>query len=146
VMAIDPETGKVSKFAVPTAKAYPRRIQVDDSGVVWFTEFGSSPSQTIKEGKLARYDPKTETFKEYTLPGNSPSPYAFDLDKSGRLWYSNMHEDVVGCVDPKTGRVVEYPIPLSENTFREFFVDSHGRMWFGSQPNNKVGYFYLASK
>jgi len=101
---VDPETGKVTKFTVPTPKAYPRRIQVDDSGVVWFAEFGSSASQTIKEGKIARFDPKTETFKEYSLPGNSPSPYAFDLDKSGRLWYSNMHEDVVGCVDPKIGR------------------------------------------
>jgi streptogramin lyase len=67
------------------------------------------------------------------------------MDKSGRLWYSNMHEDVVGCLDPKTGKVVEYPMPFSENTMREFFVDTQGQIWFGTPANNQVGYFYLAS-
>jgi streptogramin lyase len=67
------------------------------------------------------------------------------MDKNGRLWYSNMHEDLVGCLDPKTRRVVEYPLPFSENTMREFFLDDQGRMWWASPSNNKVGYFYLAS-
>ena len=80
------------------------------------------------------------------MPGSSPSPYAFDLDNDGRLWYSNMHEDVVGCLDPKTGHVTEYPFPFSENTMREFFHDSQGRIWWASPSNNKVGYFYLTGK
>ena len=142
---VDPETGKVTKYAVPTPKAWPRRIQVDADGIVWFAEFGESPAELTKTGKIGRFDPRTETFKEYTLPGHSASPYAFDIDKSGRLWYSNMHEDVVGCLDPKTGKVVEYPMPFSENTMREFFVDSQGQIWFGTPTNNQVGYFYLAS-
>jgi hypothetical protein len=29
---------------------------------------------------------------------------------------------------------------------REFFRDSDGRMWYGTNPNNRVGYFYLANK
>jgi hypothetical protein len=29
---------------------------------------------------------------------------------------------------------------------REFFRDSQGRIWYASNPNNKVGYFYLAKK
>jgi hypothetical protein len=29
---------------------------------------------------------------------------------------------------------------------REFFRDAQGRMWYGSNPNNVVGYFYLAKK
>ena len=79
------------------------------------------------------------------MPGPSASPYAFNMDKNGRLWYSNMHEDLVGCLDPKTGKVVEYPLPFSENTMREFFLDDQGRMWWGSPSNNIVGYFYIAS-
>ena len=148
---IDPETGKVTKYDVPTAKARQRRIQVADDGMVWFAEFGISPSDGVrypdgqKGGKIARFDPKTETFKEFPLPGRSPSPYAFAIDKNGRLWYSSMHEDLIGCLDPKTGNVVQYPLPFSENTMREFFLDAQGRIWWGSPSNNKVGYFYLAS-
>ena len=149
---VDPETGKVTKYALPTTNAYPRRIQVAPDGMVWFAEFGIGAYGGVRYaegvtggGKIARFDPKTETFKEYPLPGRSPSPYAFNMDKNGRLWYSNMHEDLVGCLDPKTGQVVEYPLPFSENTMREFFLDDQGRMWWGSPSNNKVGYFYLAT-
>lgn len=142
---VDPETGKVTKYTVPTADAWPRRIQVGDDGMVWFAEYGESPATLTKTGKIARFDPKTEKFQEYPLPGQSPSPYAFDRDKDGRFCYSNFHEDVVGCLDPKTGKTVEYPMPFSENTMREFFTDSQGRVWFGTPANNKVGYFYLSN-
>lgn len=151
---VDPETGKVTKYTVPTPRAYPRRLQVAPDGAVWFAEFGINSSGGLRYddpvmggggGKIARFDPKTETFKEYQLPGPSPSPYAFDMDKNGRLWYANMHQDLVGCLDPATGKVVEYPFPYSENTMREFFHDDQGRVWWASPSNNKVGYFYLAS-
>jgi hypothetical protein len=42
--------------------------------------------------------------------------------------------------------VIEYPFPHPELFMREFFRDSQGRMWYGTNPNNKVGYFYLAHK
>jgi virginiamycin B lyase len=142
---VDPETGKVTKYTVPTPDAWPRRIQVADDGTIWFAEFGESPATLTQTGKIAHFDPRTETFKEYILPGHSASPYAFDIDAKGRMWYSNMHEDVVGCLDPQTGQVVEYPLPFSENTMREFFLDEQGRMWFASPSNNKVGYFYLTN-
>jgi virginiamycin B lyase len=148
---VDPETSKVTMYTPPTANGRSRRIQVDDNGIVWFAEFGISPSTGVRyedgqaPGKIARFDPKTETFKEFQLPGRSPSPYAFIVDKKGLLWYSSMHEDLVGCLDPKTGHTVEYPLPFSENTMREFFMDPQGRVWWGSPSNNKVGYFYLAS-
>ena len=141
---VDPRTDKVTKYAVPTPDAWPRRIQVEDDGMVWFAEFGESPATLTQTGKIARFDPKTEAFKEYPLPGHSASPYAFDRDKEGRFWYSNMHEDVVGALDPQSGEVIEYPMPFSENTMREFFVDGHDHVWFGSPANNIVGYFYLA--
>ena len=142
---------KVTRWLPPSPAARPRRIQVDKDGIVWFAEFGISPGDGVKysdhgAGKIGRFDPKTETFKEFPLPGRSPSPYAFGADKDGRWCYSNMHEDVVGCFDPKTEKTMEYPIPFSENTFREFFLDAEGHVWFGSQSNNKVGYFYIADK
>jgi virginiamycin B lyase len=142
---VDPDSGKVTKYTVPTPDAWPRRIQVANDGTIWFAEFGESPATLTQTGKIAHFDPKTETFKEYTLPGHSASPYAFNIDAKGRMWYSNMHEDVVGCLDPKTSQVVEYPLPFSENTMREFFLDKDGRMWFASPSNNKVGYFYVTN-
>jgi virginiamycin B lyase len=132
---VDGQTGKITGYQPPTA-GLPRRIQPDSDGIVWFCEF--------RAGKIGRFDPKTETFKEYTLPGPEASPYALGIDKDHYVWYSSEQMDVIGRLDPKTGQVLEYPFPQSENGLREFLPDDKGRMWFGSAPNNKVGYFYVA--
>lgn len=126
--------GQLSKFYPPT-KGKPQRLQVDSDGIVWFSERVG--------GKIGRFDPKTETFREFRLPGPSPSPYAIGIDRNHMIWYSSHEQDVLGRLDPATGEVVEYPFPQSEISMREFFVDSLGRMWFASSSNNRVGYFYF---
>jgi virginiamycin B lyase len=130
---VDAKTGKVTKWAPPTPRSWPRRIEIDTDGMVWFAEF--------QGGKIGRFDPKTQTFKEYPLPGPKPTPYAFGIDKNHNLWYSSNDLDVIGRLDPKNGRVTEFPYAHSENMMKEFFLDAQGRMWYGSAPNNKVGYF-----
>ena len=92
---------------------------------------------------MGRFDPKTETFKEYDLPGPQPTPYGLGIDASHNIWYSSYFMDVLGRLDSKTGKVTEYPFPHSENSIREIIRDSQGRMWYGTPSNNKVGYFYL---
>ena len=113
-------------------------MEIAPDGIIWFDEFNA--------GKMGRFDPATQTFKEYTLPGPDPTPYALGFDAEGYLWYNSHDMDVIGRFDPKTGKVVEYPFPHPELFMREFFRDSQGRMWYGTNPNNKVGYFYLAHK
>jgi virginiamycin B lyase len=126
--------GVLSKFYPPT-KGKPQRLQVDADGIVWFSERVG--------GKIGRFDPKTETFKEFDLPGPSPSPYAIGIDRNHMIWYSSHEQDTLNRLDPKTGEVIEYPYPHSEISMREFFLDSQGRMWYASSVNNKVGYFYF---
>ncbi len=126
--------GVLSKFYPPT-KGKPQRLQVDSDGIVWFSE--------RRGGKIGRFDPKTETFREFQLPGPESSPYAIGIDRDHMIWYSSHEQDTLGRLDPKTGEVVEYPYPHSEISMREFFLDSQGRMWYASSVNNKVGYFYF---
>lgn len=128
------KSGKLSKFYPPT-KGKPQRLQVDSDGIVWFTERVG--------GKIGRFDPKTETFKEFQLPGPEPSPYAIGIDRNHMIWYDSHEQDVVGRLNPDTGEVIEYPFPHSEISMREFFLDSQGRMWYASSSNNRVGYFYF---
>jgi len=135
---VDNKTMKVTQWTVPTGKSFPRRMEIAPDGMIWVGEFNA--------GKMARFDPATQTFKEYPLPGPDPSPYSMGFDADGYLWYDSHHMDVLGRFDTKTGKVIEYPVPHSEIAMREFFRDSQGRMWYGTNPNNKVGYFYLADK
>jgi virginiamycin B lyase len=135
---VDAKTLQVTKYQPPTATGFPRRIQVDSDGLVWFAEF--------QAGKIGQFDPRTERFKEFTLPGQKATPYALGVDANHRVWYSSEWEDVIGRLDPASGQVTEFPFPHAENTLREFFVDPKGRFWYGSPANDRVGYFYLADK
>ncbi len=126
--------GVLSKFYPPT-KGKPQRIQVDSDGTVWFSE--------RRGNRIGHFDPKTETFKEFQLPGPEASPYAIGIDRDRMIWYSSHEQDTLGRLDPKTGEVIEYPYPHSEISMREFFIDSKGRMWYASSVNNKIGYFYF---
>ncbi len=132
---IDPKTLQVTKYQLPTERAFPRRIQIDSDGTVWVAEYTA--------GKLAHFDPKTEHFTEYTLPGPEATPYALGIAHDHMIWFSSEYMDYIGRLDPATGTVTKYPTPQSENTMREFYPDDQGRMWFGTPANNKVGYFYL---
>jgi virginiamycin B lyase len=139
---VDWKTLKVSYYTPPNSKKldhpYPRRLAIDSNGIVWVGEYTA--------GLIDRFDPKTESFKEYMLPGFSPSPYAMGIDAQNNVWYSSFDQDVLGRLDHETGKITLYPFPHSENTIREFFRDSQGNMWYGTPSNNKVGYFYLAVK
>ena len=133
---VDAKTEKVTQWSPPT-QGTPQRLAIDSDGIVWFGERSGN--------KIGRFDPKTETFKEYPLPGPSASPYAIAVGKDNGIWYASTDQDLIGRLDPETGKVIEYPFPHSEAMMREFFLDSQGRIWFATPTNNKVGYFYLAS-
>lgn len=125
---------KLSKFQPPT-DGKPQRLEVDENNIVWFTERTGN--------KIGRFDPETEAFKEYNLPGPNPSPYAIYIDKQHMIWYSSHEQDTLNRLDPNTGQVIEYPYPHSEVSMREMFMDHKGRIWYASSVNNKVGYWYI---
>ena len=133
---IDAKTEKVTQWSPPTPGT-PQRLAIDSDGIVWFGERTGN--------KIGRFDPKTETFKEYPLPGPSASPYPITVGKDNGIWYGSTDQDLIGRLDPNTGKVIEYPFPHSEAMMREFFLDSQGRIWFATPTNNRVGYFYLAN-
>ena len=84
---VDPKTLKVTKYIPPT-RDRPRRIQIDDDGMIWFCIYES--------GKIERFDPKTETFREYALPNAKTKPYALGIAPDRSVWYSSEWRDVMG--------------------------------------------------
>jgi streptogramin lyase len=133
---VDPKTLKVTKY-IPPFRDRPRRIQVGEDGGIWFAVFDDS--------RIARFDPKTETFKDYALPHTKSSPYALGVATDRSVWYSSESRDLIGRLDPDSGKVIEYPMPYTDNGMRDFFLDKEGHIWYGSPPNNKIGYFYIST-
>jgi len=103
--------------------------------MVWFAEYFG--------GKIGRFDPAAQTFKEFSLPGPRRLPMRWQSIKttiSGTprtIWTSS-------AASIRNRKVTEFPYAHSEKHDEGIFLDAQGRMWYGSGPNNKVGYFVPA--
>jgi len=88
---------------------------LDDRGRLWFAEFAAN--------KIAMFDTKSETFKEWAVPTPYTYPYDVFCDKHGELWSAGMASDRVLRFDPQSGHSVEYLLPRPAN-IRRVFVDN----------------------
>src|SRR6266446_3322708 len=85
---VDAKTLAVTKYTLPTVNGRPRRIQVDDKGIVWFGEFDADV--------IGRLDPNTGKVVEYPYPRAENSMRDFFMDDQGRMWFGSPVNDKVG--------------------------------------------------
>ena len=116
----------------PTNRSRPRRGRMDAQDRLWFAEFGA--------GKVAVFDTRTATFKEWDVPTPYSGPYDAVADRFGGVWASGMNDDRVTRIDTTTGDTVQYLMPRPTNVRRVFVDDSgpHPVFWTGSNHNASI--------
>jgi len=98
----------VKEYKIPTACTQPLAITVDHNGMVWFAQTGT--------GKVAKFDPLTETFTEYVNPvwediekkfilnaiANNAMPeklrsmmWGMDAFPDGSIWFTDERTDAI---------------------------------------------------
>ena len=98
----------VKEYKIPTACTQPLAITVDHNGIVWFAQTGT--------GKVAKFDPLTETFTEYANPvwedieksfilnaiENNATPeklrsmmWGMDAFPDGSIWFTEERTDAI---------------------------------------------------
>ena len=138
LVKVDPRTGRVTKYTPPSGEGAgrPRRVKVDSKGNIWFGQYFN--------GSIAMFDPKTEQFAEYKLPGPHPTVYGLGIDQKDNIWGISHFNEATFRVEPN-GKVTAYPSPYISRGTRDLWPDAQGNMWYGVQVEYKVGYFYLRS-
>jgi len=138
IAVLDPSTGGVTEFMAPTANCIPNGIMVDRFGFVWFTEYGGN--------KIARFDPKTLNFKEFSIPyqpGDPPNPWLLTSAPDGSIWFSGDQQfsnpplgtGVAGRIDSNSGTINVYKIPKPplggtlKNHPKGIAADQLGNIW-----------------
>jgi virginiamycin B lyase len=104
---MDPATGQVWQYPVPTIKAgFPHGtldLEMTKSGDIWLS--------LMYQGGVARFDRRTETFETWSVPQEWQtdatqqafvSPNASDAD--GKVWVKNSDRAQILRLDPRTGR------------------------------------------
>ncbi len=118
--AVDRGTGEVRVIDPPTADAGLRRAWSDSSGVLWVSEWNA--------GQLARYDPETDAWREWPLPGDDPHAYAVFVDDTDTVWLTDFGGNAIVRFDPNTETFTSFPADSQPAEVRQLLGRS-GEVW-----------------
>ena len=150
----DPRTEKFQEYKVPVPETYPPEsivaitavpglppmpyeirtygIAIDSHDKVWFCEYAL--------GKITRFDPTTEKFTQYPVPGIS-SLRGLDIDKGGNLWFGNFLGHKLGKLNTNTGKMQQFQPPTRHAAPYGVLVAKDGTVWFTDSAGNQVTSF-----
>lgn len=102
-------TKYITEFKIPTACTQPLSITTDPSGNVWFTETNT--------GKLAKFDPATDTFQEFDNPlwqkGEKSMTWGIYYAPDGNIWFSDSQHNLIWKFDTQTKTYSRFVFPKS---------------------------------
>jgi virginiamycin B lyase len=113
-------TGTVSVLNPPTQDQGARRIWSDSHGRLWISEWNA--------GKLALYDPATNKWQEWRLPGSNPMPYAVFVDNHDMVWLSDFGANALVKFDPTKERFEVFPLSTPNANVRQI-LGRTGEIW-----------------
>jgi virginiamycin B lyase len=126
--------GKVREWPVPTPQ-FARDPAPGPDGAIYITVmFGN---------KIARFDPKSEAFKEWDLPVDA-RPHGLVVDGQGKVWYTGNGNGTIGRLDPRSGEVTQFRAPSGGDP-HTLVNDGNGTIWFTVQNGGRVGRLDMGS-
>lgn len=105
LVRVDPISMDLTEIKLPTPRSTVRRLDFDDDGMLWYVN--------SSQGRIGRYNPQTNKFKEWPSPSGPKShPYAIAVIDNV-VWYneSRRRPDALVRFDPKSETFQSWPIP-----------------------------------
>jgi streptogramin lyase len=124
---LNPKTGTIERYRVPTEGGGMHSIWPDSKGQFWYTYFAAA-------GKIGRFDLKTKQVKEYQVDKDL-SGYGIITDKKDRVWAVSLNTPVVLGYEPATDKWTEHKISVPA---RRVTIDSKGNVWVCEYFGNKI--------
>jgi virginiamycin B lyase len=120
IARIDSRTGRATVIEPPTERQGARRIWSDSRGRLWISEWDA--------GQLGRYDPASDSWREWRLPGRNPQPYAVYVDERDQVWLSDFGANALVRFDPDTERFTRFALPSEPADVRQL-LGRPGEVW-----------------
>jgi sugar lactone lactonase YvrE len=120
IARIDLQTRSASVIEPPTPDQGARRIWSDSQGKLWVSEWNS--------GKLAAYNPVTNKWQEWRLPGINPMPYAVYVDNKDIVWLSDFGSNSIVRFDPTKQKFDVFTLPTPAANVRQI-LGRPGEIW-----------------
>lgn len=112
--------GEVEVLEPPTEDQGARRVWADSTGDVWVSEWDG--------GNVSRYQPDTNTWDTWPLPGADPAAYAVYVDGNDIVWLSDFGANAMVRFDPTAEEFDVYPLPHDPGEVRQI-LGRVGEVW-----------------
>lgn len=129
IARIDLETGAANILEPPTPDQGARRVWPDSQGRIWVSEWNA--------GQLAVYDPTTQEWKEWRLPGSNPMAYAIYVDDKDMVWLSDFGANAMVRFDPVQETFSTFPLPSPQANVRQI-LGLPGELWGAESGSDKL--------
>jgi virginiamycin B lyase len=117
---IDRSSGEVRVIDPPTAGAGLRRVWSDSQGRLWVSEWNV--------GQVGLYDPETEEWREWPLPGDTPQAYSVYVDEADIVWLTDFTANAIVRFDPTTETFTTFPAESHPAEVRQM-LGREGEVW-----------------
>jgi virginiamycin B lyase len=129
---IDPATGQVKQFPLPTPDSGPHGLIADRDGRIWYT--------ANRAGLIGRLDPSSGAVTEYRMPNAAArDPHTLVFDTRGTLWFTVQNGNFVGRLDPSTGAIELKPVATPKAMPHGIVIGPSGSPYFAMAGANKIG-------
>jgi streptogramin lyase len=120
----------IEEYTIPTPNSHPMFIDVDTGGRIWFTE---------QDGKkIGRFNPKVQTFNEYSTTFK-PYNIVYNVRDGSVCFVGGEYSDGhYGILFPGTGIINEFPTGLPVASASDCTVDPYGNFWFNGWDSRSV--------
>jgi len=120
IARIDVESGVATVIEPPTKDQGARRVWSDSHGRIWVSEWLS--------GNVSRYDPASQAWRTWRLPGDHPRPYAVYVDDKDMVWLSDWGANAMVRFDPATEKFDAFPGDRRGTNVRQI-LGRPGEVW-----------------
>ncbi len=134
-------TKYVKEFKIPTKCTQPQAIWIDPGGNVWFAQSNT--------GKLAKFDPLTESFTEFDnplWPNTEPSMMSgIDYASDNSLWFTDDRYDSVWKFNIDTQEYHRFSFPSDGTSIPQKLKILGSQMIVNDLTGNKLAIFDLTT-
>lgn len=123
-------SGKVREWPVPTP-LFARDPAVAPDGSIFIA--------VMTGNKVARFDPKSQTFTEWNMP-RGHHPHGLLVDRHGTVWTTGNGNGTIGKLKPASRMSTEFTVPSGGGGPHTVIITDNGEtLWFTMQSGNKIG-------
>jgi virginiamycin B lyase len=120
IARINTNTGQATVIEPPTPGQGARRVWADSTSRVWVSEWSS--------GNVSVYDPATQKWQSWKLPGEKPRAYSLYVDDNDIVWLTDFAANAIVRFDPRTEEVERFPSDRSGANVRQM-LGRKGEVW-----------------